>query len=276
MKTTTNKKNKLTTTEKHGAPMPALACHPADLWQAGRQIMKKNYRDLLTVENAKTIKGEELGFLTGILYLAPANESGRNTCAFASAGCAAACLFTAGRGQFDSVRRARMEKTAYLWSGIANFIDNLEHNIYALQRKATREKLTPCVRLNGTSDLPWENMKGNKKKSIIALFPDVQFYDYTKNPARMKKYLRGEMPANYHLTFSRSECNHDTCLEILDLGGNIAAVFEKMPETWCRKEVISGDDHDLRFLDKVGVIVGLKAKGKAKKDLSGFVVAAND
>jgi hypothetical protein len=119
-------------------------------------------------------------------------------------------------------------------------------------------------------------MKGNKKKSIIALFPHVQFYDYTKNPSRMKKYLRGEMPANYHLTFSRSECNHETCLEILEMGGNVAAVFEKMPETWCGKEVISGDDHDLRFLDKTGVVVGLKAKGKAKKDLSGFVVSAND
>jgi hypothetical protein len=236
---------------------------------------KNEKRDLLTSENAKTSKGENLGFLTGILYLAPANESGKNTCPFASTGCAAACLFTAGRGAFDSVREARLAKTYYLWQGVSHFIDNLELNVHALERKAKREGLTPCVRPNGTSDLPWETMKGNKKKSIIALFPHVQFYDYTKNPSRMKKYLRGEMPANYHLTFSRSECNHDTCLEILAMGGNVAVVFEKMPQEWCGREVISGDDHDLRFLDKAGVVVGLKAKGKAKKDISGFVIPAN-
>jgi hypothetical protein len=232
-------------------------------------------RDLLTTENAKTSKGEDLGYLTGILYLAPANESGKNTCPFASVGCTAACLFTSGRGAFDKVRTARLEKTRYLWQSVKCFVDNLETNIQALERKATRENLVPCVRLNGTSDLPWETLKGSKKKTVIDLFPNIQFYDYTKNPSRMKKYLRGEMPSNYHLTFSRSECNHDTCLEIMSLGGNVAAVFEQKPKTWCGKKVIAGDDHDLRFLDEAGVIVGLKAKGKAKKDLSGFVIPVN-
>ncbi len=150
----------------------------------------------------------------------------------------------------------------------------MKENVSALARKGIRENLTPCVRLNGTSDLPWETIKGNNGQSVIEAFPEIQFYDYTKNPARMKAYLRGEMPKNYHLTFSRSECNHNTCLEIMAMGGNVAAVFEKMPATWCGKEVVTGDDDDLRFLDKEGVIVGLKAKGKARHDKSGFVVPA--
>ncbi len=228
--------------------------------------------NLITTANAKTSKGETLGYLTGILYLAPYNLSGKNVCQFASAGCAAACLFSAGRGSFSNVRESRLAKTALFWKSPKNFADILKENISALIRKSTRENLSPCVRLNGTSDLPWETIKGNNGVSVIEEFSDVQFYDYTKNPSRMKAYLRGELPKNYHLTFSRSECNHKVCLEIIAMGGNVAAVFKKMPEQWVKKEVIEGDLHDLRFLDKSGVIVGLKAKGKAKKDLSGFVI----
>jgi hypothetical protein len=60
----------------------------------------------------------------------------------------------------------------------------------------------------------------------------------------------------------------------LSNGMNVAAVFHKVPETYLGRTVINGDETDLRFLDPKGVIVGLKAKGKAKKDTTGFVVSA--
>ena len=126
--------------------------------------------------------------------------------------------------------------------------------------------MLPCVRLNGTSDIPWHNF------DIMQSFPDVPFYDYTPNKARMIDYLDGKLPANYSLTFSRKEDNETACDEIIAKGGNIAAVFKDMPESWKGKQCFNGDDSDLRFLDPQGVIVALKAKGKAKKDTSGFVI----
>ncbi len=113
-----------TQAKKTQAQAPTLAIAPA--------APTNEKRDLLTTENAKTSKGEDLGYLTGILYLAPANESGKNTCPFASVGCTAACLFTSGRGAFDKVRAARLEKTRYLWQSVKCFVDNLETNIQAL------------------------------------------------------------------------------------------------------------------------------------------------
>ena len=107
----------------------------------------------------------------------------------------------------------------------------------------------------------------------MEMFPDVQFYDYTKHFNRMRKYVRGEMPKNYHLTYSRSECNQKLVEIISELGGNIATVFRnELPKTWLGKEVINGDETDLRFLDGKNKIVGLIEKGRAKKDETGFVV----
>ena len=135
--------------------------------------------------------------------------------------------------------------------------------------------LIPCVRLNGTSDLPWESLGGVKRINLFNRFPSVQFYDYTKNPTRFDRQL----PANYQLTFSRSECNGDTVAKLMERGENVAVVFsskkgEDLPATWQGREVVDGDLHDLRFLDGKNKVVGLRAKGKAKKDQSGFSVAA--
>lgn len=217
---------------------------------------------LLTVENAKTKKGESLGYLTGILYLAPANMSGRNLCPKASAGCKAACLNSAGRGQFDSIQRARLDKTLLFNNNLPGFIEQLKEDIQAVIRKAEREGLKPAIRLNGTSDIMWDRIT-----DIIQSFPEVQFYDYTKISSRFTRQL----PANYHLTFSLSETNFNEAVEVLKLGYNVAAVFFDVPSKFIGFEVINGDNHDLRFLDKKGVVVGLTAKGKAKKDTSGFV-----
>ena len=218
--------------------------------------------------NAKTIKGQKLGFLTGILYLSPANESGKNLCPHASIGCKAACLYTAGRGAMSNVSNARMAKTLAFLADRKGFASQLKADIAFVKRKATKTGMTPCIRLNGTSDLPWHNVEG-----IIQENADVQFYDYTPNPFRMMEYLRGELPSNYHLTFSRKEDNDGWVETILDKGGNVAVVFSgSLPASYKGKAVINGDESDLRFLDEKNVVVGLKAKGKGKKDLSGFVV----
>ena len=229
---------------------------------------------LLTIENAKTVKGEVLGYLTGILYLAPADESvphgGKNLCPLASKGCAAACLFSAGRGHLDKVRNARIAKTLYMLQNPEGFEKDLFESISFVVRKAAKMGLKPAIRLNGTSDIAWE-----KVSNILAAFPTVQFYDYTKVWSRVLAYGRGALPANYHLTFSRSEENAEHVQLIIEETDAIVAVVfssKKLPASYMGREVINGDEHDLRFLDKKGVIVGLSAKGKAKKDLSGFVV----
>lgn len=232
----------------------------------------------LTTDNAKTSKGESLGFLTAILYLAPYNLSGRNVCSHASAGCAAACLFSAGMGAFQNVKDARIAKTHAFFADPKQFVEDLAKDISSAQRKAEREGLTLCVRLNGTADLPWENLGGHTGVCLMARFPSISFYDYTKNPARARAYLAGKLPSNYSLTFSRSECNGETARELAQLGMNVAVVFStkkgaELPKEWAGVQVTDGDVSDLRFLDPVGSIVGLRSKGQAKKDESGFVVS---
>lgn len=231
----------------------------------------------LTTDNAKTSKGESLGYLTAILYLAPSDVSGRNVCSHASGGCRAACLFTAGMGAFSNVQDARIAKTRAFFADPKLFVEDLAEDIEAAQRKADREGMELCVRLNGTSDLPWENLGGQAGVCLMKRFPGIRFYDYTKNPARVRAFLAGRMPPNYSLTFSRSESNGETSLELAKAGANVAVVFDTkkgdaLPSKWAGRPVIDGDTHDLRFLDQRGRIVGLRAKGQAKKDESGFVV----
>lgn len=233
--------------------------------------------NLLSKGDAKTVKGEKAGYLTGILYLAPHTLAGRNVCTHASAGCILSCLFAAGMGAFESVQEARIAKTKQFFRDPKGFVETLAQDIESLKRKAARLGLSPCVRLNGTSDLPWENLGGQIGVNLMRRFQEIPFYDYTKNPARARAFLEGRLPANYSLTFSRSECNGETALELAKAGANVAVVFatkkgSKLPKMWAGRPVIDGDKDDLRFLDKRGSIVGLRAKGKARKDESGFVV----
>lgn len=235
--------------------------------------MKNNKHVLCTSNDAKTVKGEAKGFLTSVLYLAPFKLSGINVCSHAKwSTCAETCLNTAGRGVFTQIQQSRIIKTKWFHKDQDAFVDALVRDIEATIRKADRLGLTPCIRPNGTSDLPWENIKHNGKR-IMDIFSDIQFYDYTKVPLRMKRFLNGEMPANYHLTFSRSGDNDREVNEVISRGGNVSAVFLNEPPTeWNGMRVIRGDDHDLRFLDPRGVIVGLKAKGKARKIATSFVI----
>ena len=249
---------------------------------------------LLTVgSDAKTVKGEKLGFLTGIQYLAPSTVSGIvNLCPKASEGCKIACLNTAGRAAFDThIEIARINKTIWFVRYKPQYWAKLVANIKSLIRKAKKLGLIPVIRLNGTSDILWERVKIKGTEfdglTIFQAFPEIQFYDYTKYTFSE----RANLPNNYHLTYSFSE---DTTPEILadnlDNGRNVAIVFNvcklgnkgkchtkckcELPETWNGYTVIPGDDSDVRFMDPIGVIIGLRAKGDARTDDSGFVIKA--
>ena len=231
---------------------------------------------LLNNGNAKTRKGEKLGWITYGLHLAPFNLSGKNVCSHASAGCAAACLNTAGRGAMSNVQKARIAKTQKFFDDKEGFTWQLAKEIGNAVKLANKKGMKACFRLNLTSDLPWENIKvksNGKNLSLMEMFPDVQFYDYTKNFKRAKAWADGKMPGNYHLTFSRSESNDSFCAILNLLGVNIAAVFRgSLPKSYNGNEVIDGDETDLRFLDGKNKIVGLVEKGLAKKDETGFVI----
>lgn len=243
--------------------------------------MKK--RQLLSIgTNAKTVKGDKLGFLTGVLYLAPSDISGFQVCPMAKlANCEAACLYKSGRGVFNSVQTARINKTKEFFNEREEFMSVLVWSIDALVRQAKRKGLTPLVRLNGTSDIKWENVRFDhtfangkvRSVTIFEVFPDVQFYDYTKTPARHN------LPANYDLTFSYSgaetfkKYNHAAMFK----GLRIAVVFrtaESIPSKFEGMDCIGGDDSDVRHIEPQGVVVALYAKGAAVKDRSGFVVDA--
>jgi hypothetical protein len=232
---------------------------------------------LLSVSSdAKTIKGETLGFLTGILYLAPANTTKWNTCSMAkTAKCDVACLYSAGRGAFSSVQLARINKTTWFFTERNTFMQQLVVDISKLIKKAKKQGLQPLVRLNGTSDIQWESVAftdtdGAEYVNIFAAFPDVTFYDYTKIANRK------DLPANYDLTFSYSgvEGFQPYVENALLNNMRMAVVFRKekdIPTTFMGIPVVSGDNSDVRHLDDK-VIVGLYAKGKAKLDTTGFVV----
>jgi len=229
---------------------------------------------ILNSGNSKTAKGEKKGWKTYGIHLAPSKVSGFNVCKWASKGCAMACLNTAGRGAMKNVQEARIKKTIRVFKDRKNFMAQLADEITKAAKSAARKQMQSCFRLNLTSDLPWENMKHFDGVSVFEKFKDQIFYDYTKSRKRMEQYLAGELPKNYSLTLSRSEDSSDLELAmILGQGGNVAIVFRgELPKTWNGFEVIDGDDSDLRFLDKKGVVVGLVEKGLAKKDKSGFVV----
>jgi hypothetical protein len=227
---------------------------------------------LLNSGNSKTRKGEKKGFTTYGIHLAPASLSGFNVCDSSSAGCRWACLNTAGRGKMTMVQTARIKKTLFFFKDKQGFLAELWAEVAKSIKSAARKNMIPCFRLNLTSDLPWEKIKFNGQ-SVMEAFPNVQFYDYCKSPERMTAFLSGTLPKNYHLTFSRSESNGSLAEAFLASGGNVAMVFRKsLPATFKSYPVVDGDETDLRFLDGSGKIVGLKEKGLAKKDETGFVL----
>jgi hypothetical protein len=288
------------------------------------------YTGNLLTSSAKVEKGEKFGYLTAILYLAPSTDgieivrsllqlqeenperaraeriigrplqsalsilSGHNLCPWASKGCKATCLFTAGRAGIISRGRitsdvllARIGRTVDFFADRPAFLNRLSKEITRFAAKARAAGWVPCVRLNGTSDIPWDTFRAFNGLNLMQTHSDLIFYDYTKSEDRADRYARGEMPRNYHVTFSRSETTSaHTIARLLRAGVNVAVPFvgsmARLP--WALQQdgpatrvhfparVIDGDESDLRFRDPVGVIVALTAKGKARKDTSGFVV----
>lgn len=230
--------------------------------------------NLLSIgQDAKTVKGQKFGYYTGIQYLSPSDESGvTNTCPNASKGCRQSCLYTAGRANvFKKINQARLKRTLLFAQNKDEYFKTLIKDITKLVKKSKKDNFTACVRLNGTSDIKWETEKFDGK-TILEIFPDIQFYDYTKSVNRMMDFLNGKLNKNYYLTFSRSENNDTQVVEVMKAGGNVAVVFDKLPQTYLGYKVIDSDESDLRFNDEKNIICGLKSKGKAKKDTSGFVI----
>jgi len=223
--------------------------------------------------NPKTDKNKKIKGLESYrilrLNLAPYNLSGYQVCAMASVGCASACLHTAGNPVYQVQKdKSRINRTRFYMQSRVEFLKQLIREIKNHELYCNKNKLIPVVRLNTTSDISWEI------HSIFELFPNIQFYDYTKIYKRAIKFVKGEYHKNYHLTYSLNEDNKDLAFNILKMGGNISVVYRNNLEDLKRfnYNVVNGDNHDLRFLDKRNSIVGLKAKGKAKTDKSGFVL----
>ena len=233
---------------------------------------------LLSTNNAKTIKGEKLGYKSYILYMSSFkdNSKGINLCSHASKGCSDSCLVGSGMGGiYTTVQNGRRNKAEWFLENRNEFLNTLVKEI-TNAIKLNKDKAIPVFRLNGTTDITWEKFKIKDNKNIFELFPDTQFYDYTKNYKRFEK----ELPKNYQLTFSRSEINHKKAMELLIRGFNVAMVFNKLPNTFEGFKVINADLDDLRFLDEKNVICGLKYKkmtGKGANNKkafeSGFAIA---
>ena len=237
-------------------------------------IQIKQYKDVKNLlskgSNAKINKNE---VTTYNLSLAPhtQNAKGINLCPKASKGCALACLFTAGRGKFTNVQQARINKTNYYLFDKQKFMDQLakEINKIALKSTITNEKF--ALRLNTLSDVDFVYQL--KKYADLDLLNDDTYkniivYDYTAIIGKVKKYLG----TRYHLTLSRKEDNEQDVMEALEMGGNVAIVFKELPKTYKGYTVVDGDKTDLEMTKYKNVVLGLKAKGDAKKDTTGFVI----
>ena len=223
--------------------------------------------------NAKTSKNPET---TYILYLAPYTQNSKkiNICPKASAGCAAACLFSAGRGAFSNVIQSRVNKTEYYLHDKEKFILQLASELVKINKKAATETNQTLIRLNGTSDLDFVYLLKKYANFDISNYRNLHFYDYTKILGKVKKYIDHK---NYTLTFSRAENNELEAIQALEIGANVAAVFSgDLPKTYKGYTVVDGDKTDQEMIAFKGVILGLKAKGKARKDNSGFVIKTKE
>jgi len=307
---------------------PKPGCNPSDLATAGASRLKKTKGSTMIINgfaskaaalrhlkaagypihtilatpesNPKVAKNGKMDVLTAPMHLAPHNLSGFQVCPQASEGCAAACLHTAGNPAYMAQKDAsRKAKTVAYFKERDAFMAVLFFEIAALERKANQRDMECGIRLNATSDLPWEKRtvslqygpdRPAHEVNLMQWFNGVQFYDYTKITKRAIAFAKGDMPENYHLTFSKTEDNDADCIKVLEAGGNVAVVCSlpvyktakatgRLPYPYDTPDAIDGDAHDYRPVDgdrrgniRGGLIVALKAKGDAKHDTSGFVL----
>lgn len=224
--------------------------------------------------NAKTSKGDTDSDLTAIMYLASGDTSGYEVCKHASPQCRQMCLYSAGRGRFSNVQNARIKRTKLFFEDKDKFLKDLYEETSIFKEYCEEHQLNGNVRLNGTSDINFINLIIKDDKDIFQLFPELNFYDYTKDYSRTSSYN------NYYILYSRTETTPiETIRDLTNKNKNVAVVFDEVPVKWKGIKVIDGDKSDLRLKDESGVIVGLKAKGMAKKskrEQSGFVIEASD
>jgi len=223
------------------------------------------------INKSNTIQDE---YFSRILYLAPDNlaDGKRTVCPYAKvAKCNEACLNTAGLGGvYSSIQKSRIRKTLMFLNETEKFFDLLIKDIDKFVKECEDLGKKPALRLNGTSDIQWEAIEVNGYENIFAMYPNIQFYDYTKIPTR-----RIDNIPNYHLTWSYSQANDKYASLFEKVPYNKAVVFmDALPSMFKGLRVIDGDKHDMRFLDKTNSVVGLLAKGKAKQDDTGFVIKA--
>lgn len=233
------------------------------------------FQRFFSLDSPKAIKARKFGYINAINYMAPHRlASVGDLCPWSSDACRALCLgeHSGNAALYPTVLQSRIRKAQYFMRDRQAFIAECSRHIWRAASAARKARKKLCVRLNGATDIPWEGVA----PQLFAQFPRIQFVDYTKSVKRALAHAKGELPANYHLTFSRSESNETDCDRVLAAGGNVAVVFAgDFPTTWHGFQVIDGDLSDLRHLDPRGVVVGLSPKGmKAKKDSSGFVVRA--
>jgi len=261
----------------------------ARTWDSSRNLLTNGLSNFKISKSEKFMGGK---YSTVVLHLAPASISGYNMCPGSSKGCRDACLNQAGQGgmtqgeigekrlEDSSIHQARVGKTTLLKEYTDIFFMKLKTELNNFVSRCGVKESKPCVRLNGTSDVNWMFIKDPEtKKTILELYPEIQFYDYTKVFNRLKQ---SEKFSNYHLTFSLSENNHKQGMKALEMGFNLTAVFDSkldIPETFLGYPVFTADDTDLRFLDNElykqdkAMVLYLKEKGyMGKRDKSGFIV----
>ena len=234
------------------------------------------FSQFFSLDSPKAIKARAFGWMNAINYMAPAETAGvGDMCPWSSVACRALCLgehsgqaAMHAEGKDNACLRSRKAKTVMFMKARAQFMRELAVGIGRAARKAQREGLKLCVRLNGATDINWV--------ATIKQYPEIQFVDYTKSEARALAHAAGKLPANYHVTFSFAGDNHAACERVLAAGGNVAVCFKgAFPTTWFGHAVVDGDLSDLRHLDPRNVVVALSPKGaKAKREgvKLGFVV----
>jgi len=215
-----------------------------------------------STKHEKAFKYDELVYT---LYLAPAKSSGYEVCPMRTEFCTKLCLNESGRNKMDTkkntINNSRIKKTKMFFEDREFFVRWMIDEIKNSKKKSKLLGYSFSVRLNNTSDISpemfWIKQDDGTTKNILQLFPDVQFYDYTKVPSRInltKKYK------NYDLTFSYSGHNLNECHTMLNNNIRVAVVFNKVPTEFWNRKVIDGDLYDMRYKDKKNVIVGLKYK----------------
>jgi len=222
--------------------------------------------------NAKTVKND---IRTFIMYMSPsnANDKGIDVCGHASQGCIDACLNSAGMGVFSNVQQGRRDKTNYYAYHRNEFLNHLAREINSKHKTAVRRDEKIAYRLNGTSDLDFVSLLNKKVDLDVSKLENALFYDYTPNLHRALRYKDADY---YTVAFSRKEDNEDEVDIAIANKVNVAIVFDELPKTYKGVPVVDGDTSDLVMTKHSGVILGLIAKGKAKKDDSGFVVKVNE